>query len=206
MQSTRQEVLQYIRRHNEATVRELAGVLKLTTTGVRQHLAILERDGLVTVHETRGRVGRPAMVYSLTPAGDALFPHRYDALSNELLDEVRAMTGSKGLQAVLMRIATRSADQYQSRLQGKDLGERTALATAIINERDCLADFEEGSNGEFLINQYTCPFPNVARSHPGVCALEVEFVSRLTGGDARLTSSLLRGDGCCTYRVRQKPA
>jgi hypothetical protein len=32
--------------------------------------------------------------------------------------------------------------------------------------------------------------------------MEVEFIRRLTGGDVRLVSSLLRGDKCCTYRVR----
>ena len=56
------------------------------------------------------------------------------------------------------------------------------------------------------IHQHTCPFPNVAREHRGVCALEVEFVSQLTGGDARLISSLLRGDASCTYRVRPAAA
>ena len=201
MQATRQDILDYIRRHGEATIRNLAGVLNLTTTGIRQHLAVLERDGLVKVRETRGRIGRPALVYSLTPAGDALFPHRYDDLSNLLLEEIRVLSGSKGLQSVLMRLATRSAEPYQARMQGKDLGERVDEAVNVINERGCLADSTTGED-EFLINQYTCPFPNVARLHRGVCAMEVEFIKQLTGGDARLTNSLLRGDHCCTYRVR----
>jgi len=33
--------------------------------------------------------------------------------------------------------------------------------------------------------------------------MEVEFVRRLTGGDARLVRSLLRGDKSCTYRIRE---
>lgn len=202
MQATRQEILDYIRRHGEATVRNLAQVLDLTTTGIRQHLTVLERDGLVKVRETRGRIGRPALVYSLTPAGDALFPHRYDDLAHLLLEEVRAIAGSKGLQSVLMRLATRSAEPYQPRMQGKTLAERVDEAVDVINERGCIADCVVADSGDFLIKQYTCPFPNVARVHRGVCALEVEFVSQLTGGDARLTSSLLRGDPCCTYRVR----
>ncbi len=202
MQATRQDILDYIRRHGEATVRSLASVLHLTTTGIRQHLAVLERDGLVKVRETRGRIGRPALVYSLTPAGDALFPHLYDDLSNLLLDEIRALAGTKGLQSVLMRLAHRSADQYASRLDGKEITERVDEAVTVLNERGCLADASPGENGDVLINQYTCPFPNVARQHRGVCAMEVEFVKQLTGCDARLTNSLMRGDHCCTYRVR----
>lgn len=205
MQATRQDILDYIRRHGEATVRGLSQVLTLTTTGIRQHLTVLERDGLVKVRETRGRIGRPALVYSLTPAGDALFPHRYDELSNLLIEEVRAIAGSKGLQTVLMRLATRSAEPYLARMSGKALPARVDEAIEVINERGCLAEASE-SDGEFLIKQYTCPFPNVARLHRGVCALEVEFINQLTGGDARLTSSLLRGDACCTYRVRPNPS
>jgi DeoR family transcriptional regulator, suf operon transcriptional repressor len=202
MQATRQDILEYMRRHGRATVRELADLLGLTTTGIRQHLTVLERDGLVNAGETRGRIGRPALVYSLTPAGDALFPSRYDDLSNLLLDEIRAIAGSQGLQSVLMRVAARSAEQYEGRVRNRSLEERTREATAIINERGCIADYEPGEADEFLIHQYTCPFPKVARCNSGVCALEVEFVRRLTGGDARLVRSLLRGDDSCTYRVR----
>lgn len=202
MQATRQEMLDFIRRHGKATVRELSDILSLTATGIRQHLTVLERDGLVTVRETRGHVGRPALVYSLTEAGQALFPNRYDDLSNLLMEEIRAIAGSKGLQSVLMRVAARSAEEYEPRLRSKPLAERVDEATSIINSRGCIADCTAGGAGEYFINQYTCPFPNVARINSGVCALEVEFVRRLTGGDARLVRSLLRGDPCCTYRVR----
>ncbi len=202
MQATRQEILNYLRRNGEATVKELGALLDLTSTGIRQHLTVLERDGLIAVRETRGRVGRPALVYSLTSEGAALFPNRYDELSNLLLDEIRAIAGSQGLQTVLMRVAARSAEAYEPRLRGRDLKARVGEATEILVERGCLADCQSDDGGEHLINQYTCPFPNVARYNSGVCALEVEFIRRLTGGDARLVRSLLRGDRSCTYRVR----
>lgn len=202
MQATRQDILAYLRRNGHATVRDLGDLLGLTPTGIRQHLTVLERDGLVTVHETRGKVGRPALVYSLTPRGLALFPNRHDDLANLLLAEIRTIAGSQGLQAVLMRVAARSADQYLERVNGKDLPKRVAEAAAIMNERGTMAEVE-ASGDAFLIHQYTCPFPNVAGSNSGVCALEVEFVRRLSGGDARLVHSLLRGDKSCTYRVRE---
>ena len=93
MQATRQQILDFIRRHRRATVRNLDTFLHLTSTGVRQHLTVLEREGLITAHEERGRVGRPALVYELSPKGDALYPKSYDQLANALLDEVRALTG-----------------------------------------------------------------------------------------------------------------
>lgn len=79
--------------------------------------------------------------------------------------------------------------------------ERVIEVTAILQERGCLADMTSDGD-DYLISQHTCPFPNVATRNSAVCALNVEFVRRLVGADARLTTSLLRGDDACTYRVR----
>jgi predicted ArsR family transcriptional regulator len=74
-------------------------------------------------------------------------------------------------------------------------------ATAIINERGSEADCVKDGD-DWLIRQYGCPFPQVARQNSCVCALDVEFVRQMVGSDARLSTSLLRGDRCCTYRIR----
>lgn len=201
MQATRQQILDYIRRQGRATVKDLDTLLHLTPTGVRQHLTVLEREGLVTAHEERGRVGRPALVYKLTANGDALYPKSYDQLSNALLEEVRALAGAEALQTLLRRVASSFAAPYMDRLEGRPLSERVQEATAIIQERGCLAEASQEGD-DWLIKQYTCPFPNVAGKNSCVCSLDVEFVRQLVGADARLTTSLLRGDDACTFRLR----
>src|SRR5688500_496173 len=153
MQATRQAILDHLRRFGEATVRDLADLLHLTATGIRQHLTILERDSLVAIKEARGRVGRPALVYQLTSAGEAQFPSRYDELSNLMLDEIRAIAGSKGLQSVLMRVAARSAEVYEPRLRNKPLAGRVDEAAQIISERGCMADVRRSNGNEYLIHQ-----------------------------------------------------
>jgi DeoR family suf operon transcriptional repressor len=202
MQPTRQEILDHLRREGQATVKELGELLELTSTGIRQHLTVLERDGLVEAREERGRVGRPALVYRLTEQGDALYPKKYDALANLLLEEARAVMGSHGLHTLLRRAAIRSAAPYLERLEGRPLEERIREANLIMDERGCLSEFAQDGT-DWLIHQYSCPFPNVARRNSAVCILEVEFVRQLVGADARLVSSLLRGDRSCTYRVRK---
>ncbi len=202
MQATRQQILDYLRQRSRATVKELDAYLSLTSTGVRQHLTVLEREGLVEAHEERGHVGRPALVYGLTEKGDALYPKGYDQLANLLLEEVRVVAGAQALQTLLRRVATRLAEPYRERLEGKSLPERVNEASEIIRDRGSLADcVQEGD--DWLIRQYTCPFPKVAQTNSCVCALDVEFVRQLVGADARLSTSLLRGDPACTYRVRR---
>ena len=201
MQATRKQILDHLRRHRQATVKDLSATLGLTATGVRQHLTVLERDDMVEAHEERGHVGRPALVYRLTEHGDTLYPKKYDQLANILLEEMREMAGAEGLQTLLRRVAARFAEPYMDRVEGKPLPERVSEAAEIIRNRGCLADFLHDGE-DWLIMQRTCPFPNVAKRNSSVCALDVEFVRQLVGADARLTKSLLREDDSCTYRIR----
>ncbi len=202
MQATRQQILDYLRRHGRATVKDLDSYLSLTSTGVRQHLTVLEREGLVEAQEERGRVGRPALVYRLTEQGDALYPKSYDELANVLLEEVRELAGGQALQTLLRRVATRFADPYRERLENHPISERVHEASRIIGERGCLSECVQDGD-DWLILQYTCPFPKVAGQNSCVCSLDVEFIRQLVGADARLTTSLLRDDRACTFRIRQ---
>lgn len=201
MQSTRRRIIDYLQRHGRGTVKELGILLGLTSTGIRQHLTVLERDGLVAAREERGRVGRPTLVYSLTEDADALFPKNYDLLATVLLEEIRASDGNEKLHQLLHNVAQRLAAPHQERVEGKPKAERVKETARIMEEQGCLVDITE-SDGDFFIDEYTCPFPKTAERDRAVCALHVDFVRILAGDDARLTRSLLRGERACTYRIR----
>ena len=126
MQPTRREILDYLLRQGKGSVKELGDLLALTSTGIRQHLNILERDGLIEGHEERGHIGRPALVYSLTKLGDALYPKRYASLATILLEETRATICDKCVHELLQRAAARLAESYLGGMEGKSLPERVA--------------------------------------------------------------------------------
>lgn len=203
MQSTRQRILEHLQRNGRATVKELGQLLGLTSTGIRQHLTVLERDGLVDAREERGRVGRPTLVYSLTEKADALFPKTYDTLANVLIEEIRASDGNEKLHQMMQKVAVRLAAPFEDRVAGRPLPERVEETARIIEEQGCLADCTE-KDGVYFIDEYTCPFPKTAEQDRAVCALHVEFVRILTGGEAKLTRSLLRGERACTYRIKER--
>lgn len=203
MQATRQDILDYLRRYHAASVKELAAHLDLTATAVRQHLTILERDGLIDSSEQRGHVGRPALVYTLSASGDSLYPKLYDDLANAIITEARELLGPDAQQKLLKNVATRFARQYATRLEGKTSSERLAETASIVSDRGNVVE-AEWSDGDYLVRKYTCPFWNVAKQNSAVCALDVEFVRQLAGADARLSTSLLRGDEACTFRIRPR--
>ena len=201
MQTTRQQILDYLRRHGRGTVKELGQLLSLTSTGIRQHLTVLERDNLVEAREERGRVGRPTLVYSITATADALFPKAYDQLLSVLLEEMRATVGNDQIYQILQRVAGRLAEPHLDRVNGQPLNERVKAAADVLERQGCVTEVSQ-EDGDYLIDEYSCPFPKAAERDRSVCALHVEFVSLLTDADTRLTRSLLRGESACTYRVR----
>ncbi|MGD8822853.1 MAG: ArsR family transcriptional regulator, partial [Anaerolineales bacterium] len=113
MQETRKNILEYLQHHGSACVHELAEHLALSVGTVRHHLNVLERDDLVENQEIRHGVGRPKLVYTLSPAGLETFPKKYDWLSNALLDELKARLDPSLVSSVLRGIARRVLEKYQ---------------------------------------------------------------------------------------------
>ena len=54
----------------------------------RHHLKELEAEGLVSYERVHRGVGAPAFAYRLTPAGEGLFPRRYEETLTALLDRL----------------------------------------------------------------------------------------------------------------------
>jgi predicted ArsR family transcriptional regulator len=201
MQTTRQQILEHLQRHGRTTVKELGQLLDLTSTGIRQHLTVLERDGLVLASEERGRVGRPTLVYTLTEKAESLFPKSYDELAIALLEEIRADEGSERLYQLLHRVAQRLAKSYWERVEGKSLAQRVEETALILQEQGCLVDWEQRDD-DFFLHEFTCPLSKMAKQDSSVCTLHLDLVRLLTGADTRLVRSLLRGERACTYRIR----
>ena len=91
--ATRQQILQLLRRHGQMTALELSQELNIGAVGVRQHLALLERDGLVEVSGVRRSVGRPSHLYTLTSEAERHFPKQYEQFALEVLDYIALQGG-----------------------------------------------------------------------------------------------------------------
>lgn len=69
---TRVRLLDLLLEHGEATASTLAGALPITRQAVSKHLAVLERDGLVTTRRRGREVLYAVRVERLDQAGAAL--------------------------------------------------------------------------------------------------------------------------------------
>jgi predicted ArsR family transcriptional regulator len=172
---------------------------------VRGHLAILERDGLVSYEEEHGKVGRPRFVYSLTEQGNDLFPKSYHVLCNRVLDVITC-SSSNAAAEIAGLIADGWANEYAHRIKGKTLEEQVKTLAAIRTEEGAMASYEKADDG-FLVHQRHCPASCVAARHPQViCAAEIGFMKRLLNASVERVSWVLNGDSTCSYRICSQPA
>jgi predicted ArsR family transcriptional regulator len=199
--TTRQSILQLLRRHSEMTALELSELLGVGAVGVRQHLAQLERDGLVQVTGLRRNVGRPSHLFALTPEAVGRFPQRYDRLAIELLSCVSEVAGAACVEQVLVHRRAALARELTPALAGKSRCEQVAALAAILAEQGYMCEWEQAPDGSFLLTEYNCPVDCVARSHPALCAQELRLYEELLGVAIARDGTIVDGAPCCRYRI-----
>jgi predicted ArsR family transcriptional regulator len=201
MTSTRREILSLIKRRGPMTVQELSHTLEITPMGVRQHLAILERDGHVTSNGMRRGQGRPSRLYELSAEGDKLFPRTYEQLAQSLLDDLRSVEGEQKLNDLFEHRRKRLLEQYRSRMAGKDFREKIAALAQARSEEGYLAEHEQLGRDRFALIEHNCPIRAVAEAHPQVCRCEMALFAEALGADVARTDHILRGAPRCTYII-----
>jgi len=199
MQSTRQAILDYLRMHREGRVRDLSRELMLTTTGIRQHLAVLEEAGLVAFRDVKGRVGRPALVYRLTEEAEALYPKSYDRLAIAMLQSAREVCEGDLQERLIAAVGRRLASSFPDASTGS-LASRAATAANHLRAEGNVVAVEE-SPGAVRIVQHTCPYQDAASVAPSVCAMDTERLTRATGCAVELTESRPLSGARCVFEL-----
>ncbi len=201
MQKTRRTILEFLKQRGRATLEELAGEARVASMSARGHLSVLERDGLVTYDEVRGKVGRPRFVYSLTDLGQDQFPKSYHVLCNRVL-EAATTSSADAASELASRIAQAWADDHRGRVAGQSFAEKVRTLGAIRTEEGAMASVEPTEDG-FLLVQHHCPASCVAARFPHViCTAEMGYIRRLLDATVERVTWAQNGDGTCSYRIR----
>ena len=204
MQSTRGEILSILKRRGGMTASALSDTLGITPMGVRRHLTVLEKDGLITYRPVQRGVGRPSYVYTLTPLADELFPRTYPQLIAQLLDTLSATDGPQKVETLFADRAQRLAAEHEPRLDGKDLAGRVAELAHVQDENGYVAEWERLDDDALQLTEHNCAVSQVAACYPQVCFYELALFQALLDARVDRTRHILNGDGVCCYNIRRK--
>lgn len=199
--ATRQNILQLLRLRGQMTAIELSQALEIGAVGVRQHLALLERDGLVQVSDLRRSVGRPSHLYTLTPEAERYFPKNYDRLALDVLQYVRDEYGDDAVSKVLTARRRNLYKKFSTRLSGKSLSEQLAELSNILGEMGYMCEYTQNTDGSFVLTEHNCPIDCVARHHPQFCQHEIELYQEVLGVPITRETTIVNDEGCCRYHI-----
>ncbi|MFN3258669.1 MAG: helix-turn-helix transcriptional regulator [Ilumatobacter sp.] len=201
LSSSQRRVLEAVKRLDEATADELAEVLQVSSSAVRQHLSALRSAGFVNARQDRGQPGRPADRYSATERAESVFAMADTDLSIELLEYIDAEDPAL-VERIFERRRRRLVDSAQQRLDGATLSEQVHVVTELLDAQGYLADYEALGDDTFRITFHNCPIWGVASRFGQACSSELDFMRELIP-DARVerTSHKTGGSHSCAYGI-----
>ena len=152
----------------QAGLKELANVMKVSRMAIHKHLAVLQMRGLVEGVETRGRVGRPRMVYQLTSQSKTVFPKSYSAIATYAFDFIERNMGKEAVEKVLRERQSELFNQYYKRLRDLEFDKQVKELARIRDEEGYIAESKKeskSSGGKHVLLEYNCPIIHIAEKH-----------------------------------------
>lgn len=198
----RKQLMRHLLRNKAgASIEELAQVLGVSRTAVRQHLGSLCRDALVAPGAERATGGRPERLFVLTPAGKEAFPRHYSWFARLLVETIANEHGVAGLRVRLGRIASAVVAELRQRLPREE-NRRTKVANTSRLMDELGYDARTGPDlaGAPTIEADNCVFHELAMKNPEVCQFDLSLLSGLTGSKVDLDECMARGGHVCRFR------
>lgn len=178
---TRRKIILTLKKNGEMTVEDLSKLINITPMGVRQHLLILEKKGIVEYLSVKQGVGRPRFLYRLTESADNLFPKNYQNLVLDILTDIEEREGRGKIGEIFRR---RKEKLYNERIhflsEKTNLRDKVSTLAELMDRADNIIEIEENDR-YFQLKQYNCPIHKVAIRYKEACINDHELMKELTG-------------------------
>jgi predicted ArsR family transcriptional regulator len=197
---TRKRIVRLIREQGRMTLSDLGRRTGLSRSTLRQHMAVLARDGLITSQFVRRPTGRPPLVYRLTPRSTLPPAQTYAAFLRSIVAGIRA-SGPDQLDALFRQVADQLAVEHPEIRRLSDPAARLQAARRLFFPDAESTDVERTTDG-VQFSLYTCPLATVAMEYRDLCCAARGVLSALVGAEVGQTEWIIRGDPRCTFEIR----
>jgi DeoR family transcriptional regulator, suf operon transcriptional repressor len=207
----RAELLVALKKAQPVTAHELGAQFGLTPNALRRYLKVLEEEGLVRFRRIVRGLGAPVYAFSLTEAGEGLFPRTYASVLVSALTALRKEGGSNAVREVFSAEWTELAHDAEPLMASVPLSERASLMAELLTARGYMAEAEtvatSGENGEpdeviTKLRLHNCSMREIAEKFPEACAAESQFVEQMLGVPMVRAAHQLSGCRTCEYTTR----
>lgn len=195
----RGDILVALRKEQPLTIKALAKHFGLTDNALRRHLTELVDGGLVVYRRQIHGQGAPVFAYSLSDAGEALFPRAYVDPLLDALESLRERDGTEAVVQLFRRRWDALAEEARPRLAELPLHERAQLLAELLSAEGYMSEAIAGLGEATTIRHHNCAVREIALRFPEVCSAEAEFIETVL--DAPVERRMHLKDGCraCEY-------
>lgn len=193
------ELLDLLRSNGSMSVTELAQVIEVTPTAVRQRLSRLMAQNLIGREAIRAGRGRPKHCYQLTQKGLRLTGSNFTDLALALWREIGAIEDLHVRRTLLQRVVKALASGYAREMEGRTTTERMQALSRILGQRR-IPFTVEGEGSMPVLTAHACPYPELAETDRSICTLEKILFSELLGQDLQLSQCRLDGASSCQFQ------
>lgn len=200
---TRGEILIALKMSQPLTAKELADKFGVTPNALRRHLKELENEGIVRYQRTIHGVGGPVFAFSLTDAGEALFPRAYERALTEILDLVREQQGDDGVVQLFQRRWDEIARVARPELERMPVEQRATRLAELLTSLGYMAEARPVAGALPVLTEHNCAIRLIAERFPEVCAAEERFIADLLGAPVTRQAHIAKGANCCEYCIEK---
>jgi predicted ArsR family transcriptional regulator len=199
---TRRLILQLIKERGGTTASEVAARLGVSVEAARQQLTQLQTSGWVEARNIRerGRMGRPSTTYTISVAGENLFPKMYDELLMAIVHATAETFGPEAPESVWAALADARTRGWQHLQAEPEVEKRVEALRDLYARKDPYVRVTAHPDGYDLV-ELNCPFLNVALQYPALCSTSVNLMSRVLDRRVVREKRFQDGDGMCVFRV-----
>lgn len=206
MAGTKSKIMHLLKQKQELSVCDLANVLQMTKMGVRKHLTVLIKDGLVHVENKKGSVGRPVQIFSLGERAENLFPKNYGPIAVQFLKDIEELYGEQAVIKLFERRKTRLFLEYEQEMGGETVREaKASKLNELQKTRGYMSQLHKINDATYELIEYNCPIFEVAGQFKIACMRETELIKDVLGTDT-VERTMCRADGAthCRFLIRFK--
>lgn len=202
---TRKKILLTLKKKGNMSVDSLSKEVNITPMGVRQHLLLMEKNGIVEYITEKHGVGRPGFLYRLTGAADDLFPKTYQEFALGMLSDLEGTDGKDKVAELFGRRKERIWAGLSGPLsEVTNLSDKLRILAESMNAEGGIVEIEE-SNDSFILRQFNCPISKIALRFGEACAQDLQLVREITGRNVIRQRCIRDGDQSCTYVIKKNP-
>jgi predicted ArsR family transcriptional regulator len=199
------DLLKLLLRHKHGlTVDELGTRLKVTRTAIRQHLAALDRGGLIEHGASKATKGRPTQLYVLSQKGRELFPRQYSWLAQLMLDSVKEEGGGDALRKRLGVMGSNVGNQLRAQHPALRSRADRVLKLAELMEHLGYSTANTTVLDPTVITADNCVFHDIALKDPEVCQFDLALMATFTQSRVDHQECMARGGHVCRFKFRPK--